>query len=1509
MTLVGGPANISDHTVLEQFHPAVRAWFIERFPDGPTPPQLGGWPAIAAGHDTLIAAPTGSGKTLSGFLVGIDQLYRAHAAGETLDGVRVLYVSPLRALAVDIKENLERPLAEIAAAARRLGLDPPDLRIGVRTGDTTTAARAAIVRKPPHLLVTTPESLYLLLTAARSRQVLAGLHTVIIDEIHALARDKRGTHLALSLERLEHITQQRPVRIGLSATQKPIETVARLLVGNRVDAHGHTACAVVDSGHQRHLDLAIELPDGELEAIGSAEQMGDQLDRIAELVSQHRTTLVFVNTRRMAERVAHLLGERLGEDAVASHHGSLSKDRRARVEHRLRAGELRALVATASLELGIDIGPVELVCQLGSPRSLATFLQRVGRSGHSRYGTPKGHIFPLTRDELIECAALLIGVRNGRLDALQPPVAPLDILLQQIVAEAATERWSLDALYRLVCRADPYRDLTREQFDEVVELGASGVTTGRGPRGDHLHLDRINGEISGRRGARLAALTSGGAIPELADYRVIADPEETFIGTVNEDWAIESMPGDVFLLGTNSWRIRRIEPGVVRVIDAAGADPTVPFWLGESPGRTTELSEEISRLRGVVDAYLAADNPGGARAWLRKDGQLPDAAAVQIINYLAATRAVLGLVPTRDVMVIERFFDDTGGMQLVLHCPYGARINRGLGLALRKRFCVSFDFELQAAASDDSVVLSLGPQHSFPLESVIKFLRSDTVADVLRQAVLVPPSPMFVSRWRWNLNRSLTVLRWKGGRKNPPAIQRMEADDIMAAVFPQAAACQENAAGPIQIPDHPLVLQTMHDTLTEAMDIVGLEALLASIESGRVQVVCRDTIEPSPMSHEILVGKPYTFLDDGEAADRRTRAVALRRGLPVALEEIGGVDHSAIDAVVAELIPDPRNPDELHDLLMSLLSMAPKAEWVPLFEQLRAADRALTVIVADRTRWCATESLASMMSLFTDATDDAGQPLGPRIHVSPTTSATAPSDIALSEMARSEVAAITAVRGLLDISGPVTAGELAYRSGLRLSTVAIALGALQAEGFAISGQFGGGGAPAHLSVPTSDTDLQWCARRVLARIHYASQRRQRRSVQAVNAAVFMRMLLRWQHVHPDHRLRGDDGLLQVIEQLQGWHSPAGAWEQQLLSARIDRYRPDMLDRRGHAGEVTWARLAPDAEEDGEDSARRASRATPLTLCTRADLTWLLRAARGTSGEGPLQLQRGSRRGAVTGTVHATSETSDPDDNAGVNTGPSETGAGPLASVLEALQLGGARFPAELCADTGLHEAALEHALWDGVARGLVHADSFWALRSLFQHRSGTGRGDGGARPGLDKGPRRRLRRGAAAARVPGEGRWALLPPPALIEEPDELAEAVAEQLLCRWGVVFRDLVVREALALPWREIQWALRRLEARGTIRGGRFVSGFSGEQYALPDALELLKGVRRAAEHGAEPDECITVSAADPLNLTGVLFPGPRTPAVQTRSVHYVNGVPQPDPDRDSDAGERADRSVGTE
>ena len=860
-----------------------------------------------------------------------------------------------------------------------MGLAAPNLRAEVRNGDTTASARAAMLRRPPNFLVTTPESLYLMVTAERSRATLASVRTVIVDEIHAVARDKRGSHLTLTLERLEHVCDRRPVRVGLSATQRPIERVARLLVGagpDRSTADGGPRCAIVDVGHRRQMDLAIELPQGELEAVASAEQLHEILDHIAGQVQAHRTTLVFVNTRRLAERLAHLLGERLGDDMVASHHGSLSKERRLRVETRLRAGDLRALVATASLELGIDIGPVELVCQIGSPRSMATFLQRVGRSGHHKGGLPKGRLFPMTRDELVECCALLAGVRAGRLDTLSPPVAPLDILAQQVVAECAAARWREDDLYSLVRRAAPYADLTREAFDEVVTLVSEGIATGRGRRGAYVHRDQINGELSGRRGARLAALTSGGAIPETGDYRVLADPDDTFVGTVIEDWALESMAGDVFLLGSTSWRIRRVEPGIVRVVDAGGAPPSVPFWLGEAPARTAELSEEVSELRAGVASRLSAGADHGvadAVAWVASRCGVDDEVAAMVVRYLAATWVALGGLPTLGNIYIERFFDDSGGMQLIVHAPFGGRINRAFGLALRKRFCVSFDFELQAAANDDAVLLSLGPQHSFPLESVPRFLSSATVADALRQAALL--SPMFAIRWRWNLNRALAVLRFRGGRKNPPPIQRMEADDLMVALFPALAGCQENATGPIEIPDHVLVRQTMHDCLTEAMDVEGLVALVRALESGAVAVTCRDTTEPSPLSHEILNGRPYTFLDDAPLEERRSRAVTLRRGLPVEARDLAALDPDAIARVREEAAPEVRDADELHDLLLSLVVCRPMPALAGMFEELVGRRRALAVAVrgcADGL-WCAAERLGEVALLFPGALEAPGE--------------------------------------------------------------------------------------------------------------------------------------------------------------------------------------------------------------------------------------------------------------------------------------------------------------------------------------------------------------------------------------------------------------------------------------------------------------------------------------------------------------------------------------------------------
>ncbi len=1407
-----------------RLHPLIEQWFDRRFPGGPTPAQVEGWPRIAAGRDVLIAAPTGSGKTLAAFLVCIDRLFQSGLAGALPEGIGVVYVSPLKALARDIHQNLETPLAEIRTLASEQGIAVPDVRAQVRTGDTSAGARAAMIRRPPHILVTTPESLYLLVTAQRSREQLRRVRTVIVDEIHAVARDKRGSHLSLTLERLDALGQHRPQRIGLSATQRPIDTIARLLVGagpGRSTANGAPACEVVDLGHRRALDLAIELPDSELEAVISHEQWADVLDRIAREVKAHRTTLIFVNTRRLAERIAHLLGERLGSDQVAAHHGSLSRDRRLRLEERLRAGDLKALVATASLELGIDIGPVELVCQIGSPRSLGTFLQRVGRSGHALGATPKGRLYPTSRDELVESAALLRGVRAGKLDAIEPPRAPLDILAQQIVAACAAEPWPEDALFALVRQAAPYAGLTRQDFESVVEMLAEGIQTGRGRRGAYLHRDRVNGILRGRRAARLAALTSGGAIPETADYKVVADPDDTVVGTVNEDWAIESMAGDIFLLGSTSWRIRRVEAGIVRVVDAAGAPPSVPFWLGEAPARTAELSSEVSDLREQIGARLASGDEAAARAWVESESGVGPEVAREIVRYLLAGATALGVLPTQRDVVFERFFDETGGMQLVIHAPFGGRVNRGLGLALRKRFCRSFDFELQAAADDDAVVLSLGPQQSMPLSAISRFLSAQTVRETLVQALLL--SPMFPVRWRWNLGRALVVLRQRGGKRNPPPIQRMEADDLMVAVFPGLAACQDNAPpGPVEIPAHPLVCPTVHDCLHEATDVDGLVQLLEGIESGTIRTHFRDSTEPSPLAHEILNGRPYTFLDDAPLEERRTRAVALRRGLPESVRDLGALDREAIARVREEARPEPRDAEELHDLLLELLVRRPQADWSAGFEQLVQEGRAATAGTPTGPLWLATERRTAVEALFPDA------PVSPDVRL--------PSGLATNAL-DADRAAVAAVRGHLSGLGPCLASDVVDRTGLSLDTVESAVARLESEGFLLRGRFD----PDREASRGGEPRAEVCERRLLARIHRYTTERLRREIEPVTAQDFVRFLLRWQHVAPGTQVEGREGVLAAIEQLQGFEIAAGAWETSVLPARVAEYRGAWLDDLCLAGTAMWARLGVrtggDASEAGAPS---SSRATPKSFLLRDNLPWLLAAARG----------------------HGT---------------PAPPRTSVAQDVLECLRARGALFYDEIVGGTGRLRAQVTEGLWELVARGLVTADGFGSVRALVSPRERWGRRAGRA---LSRGTLRRPGLGGRRS----EGRWSVLSNDEIDADIETLAEAVAEQLLARYGVVFRDLAARETLALPWREVHRALRRLEARGTARGGRFVTGFVGEQYALPEAVEALRQTRRLERTG----EIVRVAAVDPLNLVGILTPGPRVPALGTNTVVYRDGLP---------------------
>ena len=866
----------------------------------------------------MIAAPTGSGKTLAAFLATIDALLRQGLAGRLENETQVVYVSPLKALSNDIQRNLAAPLAGIRDALRAQGLPDVEIRTWVRTGDTPPAERERMRRAPPHIVVTTPESLYILLGSESGRRMLATTRTVIVDEIHAVAPNKRGAHLALSLERLVALCGDGLLRIGLSATQKPIEEAARFLVGAGPDGAPSAECTIIDVGHRRARDLAIEVPPSPLEAVMSNEVWEQVYDRLAELIEGHATTLIFVNTRRLAERVTRHLSERVDERLVSAHHGSLAREHRLDAEQRLKRGELKALVATASLELGIDIGDVDLVCQIGSPRSIASFLQRVGRSGHAVDGTPKGRLFPLSRDDLVECAALLDSVARGELDRLTLPEQPLDVLAQQIVAEVGAREWHEDELYALMRRAWPYRALARGEFAAVVAMLAQGFSTRRGRRGALIHHDAVNHVLRGRRGARLTALTSGGTIPDNADYQVILEPEDQFIGTLNEDFAVESMAGDVFQLGNNSYRILRVERGTVRVEDAHGMPPTLPFWLGEAPGRSDELSLSVSRLRADLGALLAADPTGGsALPWLMEQGGLDEPGAAQLVDYLAAAHAALGCLPTQDTIVLERFFDAVGGMQLVIHSPYGSRINRAWGLALRKRFCRKFNFELQAAATEDTIVLSLTTAHSFELAEVARYLHAASVRQVLIQALL--DAPMFITRWRWVGSVALALPRFRGGKKVAPQLARMEAEDLIAAVFPDQLACAENLVGERELPDHPLVGQTIADCLHDAMDIEGLERLLARLESGEIGVVTRDLTEPSPLALEVLAARPYAYLDDAPLEERRTQAVMSRRWLaPEEAADLGRLDPEAIARVRAEAWPDPANADELHDALVWL---------------------------------------------------------------------------------------------------------------------------------------------------------------------------------------------------------------------------------------------------------------------------------------------------------------------------------------------------------------------------------------------------------------------------------------------------------------------------------------------------------------------------------------------------------------------------------------------------------------
>ena len=1395
------------------FQPAVAAWFAQNFA-APTAAQAQAWPAIQAGRHVLIAAPTGSGKTLAAFLAAIDGLVRQSVEGALRDETQIVYVSPLKALSNDIHKNLEAPLAGIRAALRAQGLPDAEIRTWVRTGDTPPGERDRMRRRPPHIVVTTPESLYIMLGSESGRAMLKTTRTVIVDEIHAVAPNKRGSHLAVSLERLAALCGDRLLRVGLSATQKPIDLVARFLVGA---GDGESPdCTIIDTGHRRARDLALEVPDSPLEAIMSAEVWEQVYNRLAELSAAHRTTLIFVNTRRMAERVTRHLSDRIGAEHVRAHHGSLAKEHRLDAEQRLKHGKLKALVATASLELGIDIGDVDLVCQLGSPRSIASFLQRIGRSGHAVDGTPKGRLFPLSRDDLVECAALLDSVRRGELDRLTLVEQPLDVLAQQIVAEVAAQEWSEDALYALIRRAWPYRTLAREDFAAIVAMLAEGFSTRRGRRGALIHYDGVNRVLRSRRGARLTALTSGGTIPDNADYQVLLEPENHIIGTVNEDFAVESIAGDIFQLGNTSYRIMRVERGVVRVEDAHGMAPTIPFWLGEAPGRSDELSVAVSRLRIEMTSRLRHDSAGDrALRWLIDEAGIAEPAARQLTEYLHAGHAALTCLPTQDTIVLERFFDEVGGMQLVVHSPFGSRINRAWGLALRKRFCRKFNFELQAAATEDNIVLSLTTAHSFELDEVARYLNAATVRQVLIQAML--DAPMFITRWRWVIGVALALPRFRGGRKVPPQLARMGAEDLIGTVFPDQIACAENLAGEREVPDHPLVRQTIDDCLNEAMDIAGLERLLAGLESGDIRIVSRDLTEPSPLALEVLSARPYAYLDDAPLEERRTQAVMARRWLaPETASDLGRLDGEAIVRVRAEAWPDATNRDELHDALVWLgFFTADEARaqpaWSGWLAELAGEKRAAQLDTPGGTFWIPAERLPQFEALWPSAKPE------PAIAAPAAHARDCSRDDALVEI----------LRGRLEGQGPVTQVKLAADLGLEPQAVAAPLAALEAEGFAMRGRF----------TPGTNAE-EWCERRLLARVHAYTVKRLRAEIEPVAVRDFLRFLLSWQHVAADARMQGAGAVDTVIGQLEGFEAPAGAWESEILPARLAGYAPHWLDQRCLAGHVTWMRLRP---RNGNGEGRPSPvRTTPITLLTRRDAAFW----------------------------------------ASLSPPPDPSQVSPRAqAVADHIRQHGAVFFDELTDGTGLLRTQVEEALAELVAAGIVSSDSFGGLRALLVPM--------GERRPIAGGRRRRR---TVAFGMEAAGRWALArrPRPTRAEagrSDDEAVEHVARVLLRRYGVVFWRLIEREAARLPpWRDLLRVYRRLESRGEIRGGRFVAGFSGEQFALPEAVGLLREVRRQPSSGA----WVSLSAADPLNLIGIVTPGAKLPALTGNRLLYRDGLP---------------------
>jgi ATP-dependent Lhr-like helicase len=1121
------------------FLPFVDRWFAEAFGE-PTEPQRRGWPAIASGRDTLIVAPTGSGKTLAAFLWALDHLHRLGLEGRLEDRVYVVYVSPLRALNNDIEKNLKEPLAGIRAAAAAEGLRPPEVRMAVRTGDTLAAQRQAMTRRPPHVLITTPESLYILLTAERFRPALAGTRVVIVDEIHALMGGKRGAHLALSLERLQalveaHAPGARPQRIGCSATVSPVEEALAFLTG--ATARDPVA---IDAGFSRELDLRVVAAVDDFLTAPSDTVWEASLQEIAELVQAHRTTLVFCQSRRAAERLARDLDDRIGEGRVAAHHGSLSRRGRLDAEHRLKQGELRALVATSSLELGIDIGAIDLVIQVQSSRSVATTLQRIGRAGHRLTQVSKGRIVVTKGEELLEAAAVVRSIRERRLDRIAVPQAPLDVLAQQIVAAVAAESIAVDELYGRFRQAAPYRGLGRDDFVAVVRSLAEPLPAdvrGVTPR---ILWDRVNDRLHARRGSRLLALTSGGTIPDAGLYDVFVADTDLKVGTLDEEFVTESLPGDVFLLGSNAWRIVTVRAGRVLVEDGHGMSPTIPFWRGEHPARSWDLGLAVGRLRR--DAAERLDAPDFA-AWAAAECGADGRAAAALGAWLRKAGEVLDGVPDDQGIVVESFSDEMGGRHAMIHSVFGMRVNGAWGLALREKMRRLFGLQAEASHVDDGILMSFAPGQVPPDPGRLPTLVPPEELEALLGHALIG-SPLFATRFRQAAVRALFIARTQGGQRVPAYLTRLKADALLEAVGGQA--------------EFPVVAETLRECLHDAFDVPRLTRLLERLHDGEMWTRQVDAPLPSPFVYPLLLAWDWAYLDAGHAEERRSDAVVMRKAWSVAPGPLRPDIVATVEAELGRTTPErrARDPNELAAVLDDLgdldedeIADRVVAEPRRLLEALAGEGRVTSITLGGRRAWIP----ATDRDLYAGLDGDDGL----------------------------ERVALRALR----TRGPLTAAGLAVRYGVGDEAVARVLDRLVARGLVRRGAYLEGAAgPQYVHVAVLDAIQR-------RQVHARRVPRPLAAPEQLSAA-----LLRRHHLHPDHRLVGAPGVLAALELLQGEDIPVRVWEQALLPGRVEGYQREWLDRLGLGGEIVWTVF----DVTGGDP-RRSGR---VGVALRENLGWL-----------------------------------------------------------------------------------------------------------------------------------------------------------------------------------------------------------------------------------------------------------------------------------------------------------------